>query len=180
MLGSTAQRRSEKADGLGRFRTFRSCMSLFAPFFSRAMVASTLLTAAAQCRADLPKRDSEPSAQSSTPASPRSRTAATPTQFIHRVDISVTRDELLHHALHRQPRRQDQGSGAVIHPGVKICRPVSDKNLGKGERRSSRSESLTSPLPQIHPRDVCSPGRRPEHLRPRQRAAASAPCCPER
>lgn len=37
--------------------TLRSCISLFAPFFNRATVASTLFTAAAQCRADLPKRD---------------------------------------------------------------------------------------------------------------------------
>lgn len=35
--------------------TLLSCMSRLAPFFKSTSVASTLLTAAAQCRADLPK-----------------------------------------------------------------------------------------------------------------------------
>lgn len=47
-------------NSLNGFSTFRSCMSLFAPFFSRAIVASTLLTAAAQCKADLPKKYDKP------------------------------------------------------------------------------------------------------------------------
>lgn len=53
------------------------------------------------------------------------------TQFIHCVDISMTSDEFLYHTLNRQPCCQNQGSGAVIHSRVKICCPVSDKNLGK-------------------------------------------------
>lgn len=37
--------------------TLLSCMSRLAPFFSSKRVASTLLTAAAQCRADFPARE---------------------------------------------------------------------------------------------------------------------------
>ena len=40
--------------GQGLGLTLLSCMSLLAPFLSRANVASTLLTAAAQCKADFP------------------------------------------------------------------------------------------------------------------------------
>lgn len=40
--------------GQGLGLTLLSCMSLLAPFLSRAKVASTLLTAAAQCKADFP------------------------------------------------------------------------------------------------------------------------------
>ena len=36
-------------------RTLLSCMSRLAPFFNSTRVASTLFTAAAQCRADLPE-----------------------------------------------------------------------------------------------------------------------------
>lgn len=43
-------------------RTLLSCMSRLAPFFSSKSVASTLLTAAAQCRADFPARETSVSA----------------------------------------------------------------------------------------------------------------------
>lgn len=44
--------------GPGRKPTLLLCMSLLAPFFNSTMAASTLFTAAAQCRADLPARGS--------------------------------------------------------------------------------------------------------------------------
>lgn len=47
----------------------------------------------------------------------------------------MTSDEFLYHTLNRQPCCQNQGSGAIIHPRVKICRPVSDKNLGKEKKQ---------------------------------------------
>lgn len=52
------------------------------------------------------------------------------TQFINSIDISMTCDEFLYHALYCQPSSQDQCSGAIIHTGVKICSSVSDQNLG--------------------------------------------------
>lgn len=52
------------------------------------------------------------------------------TQFIDCIDISMTSDEFLYHALYCQPCCQDQCGGAIIHTGVKICSSVSDKNLG--------------------------------------------------
>lgn len=129
----------EKADKLSRFHTFRSCMSLFAPFFSRAIVASTLLTAAAQCKADLPERDGKRSVRLTLLTVIQQeclhQNKNKPTQFIHCIDISMTGDEFLYHTLNRQPCCQNQGRGAVIHSRVKICRPVSDKNLGKEKKQ---------------------------------------------
>lgn len=51
--------------GQGLGLTLLSCMSLLAPFLSRAKVASTLLTAAAQCKADFPGGSGERSASES-------------------------------------------------------------------------------------------------------------------
>lgn len=57
-------------------------------------------------------------------------TLNTLTQFIHCIDISMTSNEFLYHALYCQPSCQNQRSGAVIHTRVKISCPVSYKNLG--------------------------------------------------
>lgn len=51
------------------------------------------------------------------------------TQFIDCVDVSMTSDELLHHALYCQPCCQDQCRRAIIHTGVQICGAISDQNL---------------------------------------------------
>lgn len=59
------------------------------------------------------------------------------TQFINSIDISMTSDEFLYHALHCQPCCQDQRSRAIIHTGIKIRSPVSDENLGGWKRLGS-------------------------------------------
>lgn len=68
MLGMT-----QGSQGLGL--TLLSCMSLLAPFFSSAKVASTLLTAAAQCKADFPGGSGERSRSESgsCPGPPRQK-----------------------------------------------------------------------------------------------------------
>lgn len=139
--------------------TLLFCMSLLAPFFSSTTAASTLFTAAAQCRADLPARGAEGGTGVSKQV--RSRQAgqglaggsgvgrrvrggqaamACPlsgpsrlTQVVHGVDVGVGVDEVLQHALHGQARGQDQRGRAVVHAGVQVGGSVPDQDLDHRE-----------------------------------------------
>lgn len=113
------------------------------------------------------------------------------TQFIDCIDVSMTSDQLLYHALYCQPCRQDQRSRAVIHTRVKISSPVSDQNLGGWEilhltlkfRQHLFILPLMGPISNLNNHvhaDVCLPGIRPVHLQPLRHEAVNVPCCPER
>ena len=87
--GSPRQKGAGEGTYLASQPTLLFCMSLLAPFFSSTTAASTLFTAAAQCRADLPVRGEEggsgvgslpwhaPSLGPAQLGSPRSSTALT-------------------------------------------------------------------------------------------------------
>lgn len=137
------------------YSTLRSCMSLLAPFFNKAIVASTLFTAAAQCSADLPRWGQKDEHGHHIPNAIKLLlhyyTESTMhgckwwnirvykcklTELVNSINISVAGDELLHHTLHRQPSSQYQSCGAIVHSGIQICRPCPDQNLKrKAERR---------------------------------------------
>lgn len=57
--GSPSRKGAGEGKCLASQPTLLFCMSLLAPFFSSTTAASTLFTAAAQCRADLPVRGAE-------------------------------------------------------------------------------------------------------------------------
>lgn len=122
--------------------TLLFCMSLLAPFFRSTMAASTLFTAAAQCRADLPageKRSGGWGRSGGGGPSPGGCATAWLTQVVHSIDVSVRIDEVLQHALHGQAGGQDQGRRAVMHAGVQVCGPVPDQDLGdRGAGREAR------------------------------------------
>lgn len=117
--------------------TLLFCMSLLAPFFRSTRAASTLFTAAAQCRADLPVRGGGgrglAGAEQGRRPPPRPACGARLTQVIHGVDVGVRVDEVLQHALHRQARGQDQRRGAIVHAGVQVRGSVPDQDLGGRE-----------------------------------------------
>lgn len=71
LVGNYTRADPQMGQGLGL--TLLSCMSLLAPFLRRAKVASTLLTAAAQCKADFPggRKKKSGSESGSCPGSPR-------------------------------------------------------------------------------------------------------------
>ena len=57
------------------------------------------------------------------------------TGVIDGVGVGVAVDELVHHALHRQPGGQDQRGGSVVHAGVQVCGAVPDQDLPHGTLR---------------------------------------------
>lgn len=66
-----------------------------------------------------------------------------PTVVVHRVHVGLAVDELRHHPLHRQARSQDQGCGAIIHPGIQVGHSVSDQDLEeKAQGRESPASSM--------------------------------------
>lgn len=65
------------------------------------------------------------------------------TEIIDGVHVGVTVDELIHHALHRQPGSQDQRRGAVMHAGIQVCGAIPYQNL----KRPAARYCLCWPLP---------------------------------
>ena len=140
--GSPRQKGAGEGKYLASQPTLLFCMSLLAPFFSSTTAASTLFTAAAQCRADLPVRGEEGGSgvgrqvrgRQSAVACPLSRTgAAGLTQVVHSIDIGVGVDEVLQHALHGQAGSQDQRGRAVVHAGIQVGGSVPDQDLDRRE-----------------------------------------------
>lgn len=120
-------------------------MSLFAPLFSSTIAASTLLTAAAQCSADLPSgRPNAGVSQALNDTLIRvfvyclNRKTKPLTEIVNGIHVGVTVDELVHHALHRQTGSQDQGRGAIMHAGIQVCGTIPYQNL----KRHRMLESL--------------------------------------
>lgn len=115
--------------------TLLFCMSLLAPFFRSTRAASTLFTAAAQCRADLPVWEAavRQGGAGGRGPSPTGGAAAQLTQIIHGVDIGMCVDEVFQHALHGQAGGQDQRGRAIVHAGVQVCGSVPDQNLGNSQ-----------------------------------------------
>lgn len=52
-----------------------------------------------------------------------------PTMVIHRIHVCLAIDQFCHHPLHSKASSQDQGCGAIIHPGIQISYSVADQNL---------------------------------------------------
>ena len=66
------------------------------------------------------------------------------TVVVHSIDVRVTVDQLLHHALHGQPGSQDEGRGAVVHAGVQLCGAVTDQDLRNGTNTAMTGKEVSS------------------------------------
>lgn len=108
-------------------------MSLLAPFLRSTIAASTLFTAAAQCRADLPEETKTGLLDLRSCNGFFFHLSGVKqksfTEIIDCIDVSMTVNQLLHHALHCQPGSQDQGCSAIMHTGIQVCGAVPYQNL---------------------------------------------------